>query len=288
MNYLDKKLRYGKDNIRMRFIEKTHQYIWETGEEFLPVSSLYKSYPNEFAKEEIALRMATGMLKKTGKYFKASDVVKVQKQIIEDWEIYATERSDRGTKIHKALEEYILGNEAPEEYESLYKEIDWIMKPYTKFYPESMIFHLQSKVCGTADLTALRSDRANRQGVRILDIFDHKTNLEMEFQSINRKKNYFYNQFFLPPFDFMEDTSFNRYVLQQNMYGYMAEQQFDVKIGSLALLHISEHEDFTYSIDVKPIPYMPWIGEVMINKRIEQLEQVNNQTKNYFDDDFNF
>lgn len=289
--FLTNKLRFGKDNLRMRFIEETHQYIWETGKEFLPVSTLYKTYVNDFAKEEIALRMAKSALDKTGKYYKASDVIKVQKQIIDEWERYGKERAGIGTEIHKALENFLKGNDYDSKYQSLTNQLSKIIRPYAKVYPEMMIFHLLAEVCGTADLPMLRTSRKNADGKLMLDIYDYKTNLDLKYISYNQNKETWRNDFMKPPFQFMEDTDFNRYVLQLNIYAYMAEQQFDVKVGLLSLLHIRHNEKSNiFKMELKPIPYMPWIGEMIITNRIKSIESNSKkQTQiNYFEDDFNF
>ena len=77
-----------------------------------------------------------------------------------------------------------------------------------------------------------------------VNIFDFKTNKEIEFTSK-------YNKRLFHPISHLEDCNYNKYALQLSFYAYLSELNAE-RIGRLALLWINDNDEIiTY-----PVPYM--------------------------------
>lgn len=212
--------------------EKTHTYTDEKGKKYKSVTTLLGKYAPKFDPYGY---IAKAVAKKQG--------VSVE-QIKDMWEKIASDSRDRGKRIHKIIENYILdGIEDPENIELINSFKNLNLKG--KLYPEEKIASEDLLIAGTMDL---KIDRGND----IIDIFDYKTNKEIDFFS--KYKNRLY-----APISHLEDCSYNKYALQLSFYAFLCELK-SFKIGRLGILWIDENDKIIYY----PVPYMKDTIEILI------------------------
>lgn len=129
-------------------------------------------------------------------------------------------------------------------------------------YAEILMRNHKYELCGQADYVFIETIN----GVRYVDIDDFKTNAKLT--TSNKYDT------FLKPLDFLEHHKFNIYLLQINLYAWMAEQ-YGFVIRRLTLTHQP-------NMTTKPIVHKLWKFtteqdpiKLMLNVRKRQLDDLN-------------
>jgi ATP-dependent exoDNAse (exonuclease V) beta subunit len=209
----------------IKFEEKEHKYIWEpTGEQYISVSQLLSKYKNPFDKEGHANRIA----KRDG-----ID----PKEVIQQWQNIADIATTKGKKIHKLLEDYVRHKVKDSEYGWLYDQFDLnLFKGYIQITAEKILWNCKNKVAGTSDLVVDFDDT--------FSIIDFKTN--KQFRTWNK-----YNEYLLPPVDYLQHCEYNDYCLQLSLYAYMYEMLSYKRCRNIQIFYINEENIYNYNM-----PYM--------------------------------
>jgi len=126
------------------FKEENHTYTHNvTGERFTSVTTLLGKYKKPFDSDGAATRVA-----------KREGVTK--EMILEMWEKEKNRACDRGTEIHKLLEDYITYGDQADDWGWLYKSYDktrdWNIDKFDKVLCEQLVWSEDFKVSGLADL----------------------------------------------------------------------------------------------------------------------------------------
>lgn len=206
------------------FDEESHTYTNpDTGEIYISTTTLLGNYEKEFDTEGHATRIA----KRDG----------IDKQfILDEWEKTKNDACDKGTKIHKIMEDHINGEPVPQcsiqqrvALNELYKSYDDSVKSelpkrgYKGTVAEMILSHDGYKLAGMADIIY-------DYGKHFF-VGDFKTNKAFRFYSP-------YNEFLLSPVDHLEACQFNVYTLQLSIYAYMYEQQTGKKCKGLIIYYL--------------------------------------------------
>ena len=151
--------------------------------------------------------------------------------ILQDWK----ERRDRGTIVHKEIEDYVMLKKP--------QNLDLKSKQGVKFLQEKCmpneknLLFAEVKICaetlslaGTIDLMIYNKEKNK------IYLIDWKTNVEI-------KKNGF-KKGIKKPTDTIDDCSFNRYTLQLSMYQYILEKFYNATVDGLYIIHL---KDDTYN-----------------------------------------
>lgn len=199
------------------FDEASHTYSHtETGEKYISVTTLLGRYKQEFDKDFHAARVA--QREGVSKEF-----------ILETWSTINKASTDRGSKIHKLLENYIKVGEVIQGNEWLYKAYEKVIsKTISKFQSvktENLLYNTTFKVAGTADLIY---DHGN-----FFTVGDFKTNKKFRFA------NDFY-EFLKPPVDHLTHCELNDYALQLSLYAYMYELDTNKKCKKLVIYYLKD------------------------------------------------
>lgn len=205
----------------IKFYEKSHKYKIGTTE-LTSVTTFLKDYFSPFDVDKIAkikamISRRSGEKGKGVRYWKAS------------WKASA----EHGTRVHRALEEFILYKETRSEYLEVFdaKKIDrginFIKDNIlgVERAPEKIIFDEELGLAGTIDLMV-----KNKDGT--ISLFDWKTNNKISFTAYRNQKA-------KEPINDLPDCNWTKYSLQLCLYAYMLERQ-GYKIKDLTLVHLAD------------------------------------------------
>ena len=198
------------------FDEATHTYTHENHGKLISVTTLLGKYKKPFDRHGHATRIA-----------KREGVTK--ELVLEMWEAEKNKACDKGTKIHKILEDYITVGETQDDYGWLYKSYDksvsYNIDSYKKVLCEKLLHDDDYQVAGTADLIYEHSNNEFTLG-------DFKTNKKFRFCSQ-------FGEWLLAPVDHLQNCEFNTYTLQLSMYAYMYEKLTGKKCRKLVIFYLN-------------------------------------------------
>jgi hypothetical protein len=200
------------------FTEHNHTYTHnETGERFTSVTTILGKYKKPFD----AITAADRVAKREG----------VTREIVlEMWEKEKNRACDRGTNIHKLLEDYITVGEQVDEWGWLYKSYDkcaeWNVDRFNKVRCEELLWNEELKVSGLADLIYEHKDGTFTVG-------DFKTNKRYRFSSD-------YNEWMLAPLDHLTVCEHSTYGMQLSIYAWLYEQLSGKKCRKLVIYYLNK------------------------------------------------
>lgn len=249
-------LTFAQDKL-ISFEEDSHTYNVIGCGDMRPVSSVISMFFEPFNAEVASIRKCKG------------DLVAAAK-LREEWESRGVLASQAGTFLHKQIENYLNDKTEPQtfkcdvEYNGKYlhlnKRIDiskeWSFfkafdqaTTYQPFRTEWCIYDRDARMAGTVDLICARPDGT-------YELYDWKRSNKVDPNETNAWSSGINGLEHLP------DTSYYHYCLQQNLYRYMLEKNYGIKISRLNLVVL--HPDFmTYK--VVPVPFMDREVNVIIN-----------------------
>ena len=200
----------------VKFEESTHTYTNENDKKFISVTTLLGKYKKPFDKHLHAQRVA--------------DREGVSKEIVlEQWDIEKNRACDKGTNIHKVLEDYITVGETQDDYGWLYKSynksVEWYVDRFKKVLCEKLLHCDDNMVAGMADLIYEHNKDEFTLG-------DFKTNKKFRFSSP-------FGERLLAPVEHLHNCEFNVYALQLSMYAYLYEQATGKKCRKLVIFYLS-------------------------------------------------
>lgn len=231
---------FDKDN-RIAFEPNEHIYILDGKKQLESVSNIVASYFPEFdtirLSERVALRENRNQL-----------------EIIEEWDAKGLESREIGTFLHNQIENYFKNKDIKYTYRFIYKgeyhkitkdvsiekEFSYFLKfiqenKITPFRCEWHIFDEKINIAGTIDLLC-------RNGSKF-DLYDWKRSKKaspMEtvwHYGINGLEN-------------VPDISFYRYALQQNLYKYILQKNYNIQVNKMyiVVLHDINNHYIAYEI----------------------------------------
>jgi hypothetical protein len=203
------------------FKEDTHQYFnSSTGDEYYSGTRFLHLFEPEFDKDTISKRVAL----KEGK---------TQQQVLAEWAAINKESTDKGSRIHLAMENFIKFEEQLDEYKVLYETFKKCVGNDYKYaeaiHSEKLLWIDEYKIAGTADLII---DHKNNE----FSVGDFKTNKKFEYYSGfgNRMK---------APVEHLSQCQHNLYALQLSLYAYMYSLLTGKKVRHLFLMHCNNSNE---------------------------------------------
>lgn len=234
-----------KQDELIHFDEATHTYTIDGGRELIPVSSVIGMFFKPFDAETISLRKCFG------------DEIAAAK-LREEWKSVGSLAAQAGTHMHKQIEDYLNERKEPElkcqvvfngEYLhcneivdistewGLFKEFDSDTE-YHPFRTEWRVFDIDAGIAGTIDLLCSRGDGT-------YEIYDWKRSKRIDPDEENCYASG------INGLEHMTDTSYSHYCLQQNLYRYILEKNYGLKISRMHLV-VLHPELEKYKIVVVP------------------------------------
>lgn len=231
---------------KLSFNEEAHRYSLN-GVDFRSVSNVVGLFFREFDAEGISLKKCNG------------NVIEAAR-LREVWESKGAVASQAGTFLHKQIEDYLNGQQVPEllcdvcyagEYVKLSDRIDisreWsYFKSFernTNFIPfrtEWRIYDADARMAGTLDFVCKCSDGT-------FEIYDWKRSNKIDPTERNPWASG------MNGLEHLTDTSYSHYCLQQNLYRYMLEKNYGIKVSRMNLVVL--HSELP-CYRVVPVPVM--------------------------------
>ena len=200
------------------FDEPSHTYTHNTtGEKYTSVTTLLGQYKKPFDADATSLRVA----QREGVS---------QEVVLEMWDKEKNRACDRGTEIHKLLEDYISFGEEVDDWGWLFKSYDkcagYNVDKYKKVLCEELVWSEEFKISGLADLFYIHSDNT-------FTIGDFKTNKRYRFSSM-------YKDWMLEPLDHLPVCEHSTYGMQLSIYAYLYEQMTGMKCRQLVIYYLNK------------------------------------------------
>lgn len=159
------------------------------------------------------------------------------------WQQKGKNARDKGTFVHEQIEKYFL-NEKYEKTEEFYQFDQFINDHNLNIYrTEWRIFCEDYNFAGTIDLVVKNNDGSYH-------IYDWKRSKKVinEYNGTPITKNKWQNG--IGKLSHLDDTSYNRYSLQQNMYRYILETKYGISISKIYLVIIHPIYKRYYKVEV--------------------------------------
>ncbi len=176
-----------------------------------------------------------------------------------------SEPSDRGTQMHKDIENYLKGEKVPKDYkefkmfECFYNER--ILSQGLKFYAAEKIIELpQHNIAGTVDALFQKN---NGDFVMV----DWKRSKHLIIDGYPRKYGFGRG---LSVLSHLDNSSYYKYEMQQSFYKYILEKEYKIRISSMILVVLHPEYDKYYPIKLstyreKEVKELIEIHDKMIN-----------------------
>ncbi len=241
-----KKLTFSDWNTSLGFDEKSHVYAKdETGNsEYISVTTLIERF-FPFDLNRYIER-------------KAEEENKTEEDVLHEHLLMRDEAAEKGTFLHNQIENFLKKTE----FDSDSKEFDLFLDFYNKeikarnlvfFDAEKMIFSDKFNVAGTID--CLFKKEKNDEFVML----DWKRSKKLIIDGRPRIFGYGYA---LSELNTLDNSSYNRYCLQQNIYKHITESEYGMKISSMKLVVLHENYADYHIVDV---PIMKREASIILN-----------------------
>jgi len=168
-------------------------------------------------------------------------------EIISIWKEKGDIAANEGSFLHSQIENYFLGKEyiKPKEW-SLFKQFLVDHPNLSPFRTEWRIFDETYSIAGTIDLIV-----ENNEGYELYDWKRSKKIVDLNNNIIIEQDNY--GKMGIGILSHINDTSYQRYCIQQSLYKYIIEKNYGIKISKMYLVVI--HPLYNQYHKIK-LPYM--------------------------------
>src|SRR5690606_17509560 len=219
-----KKLSFSDWNTSLGFDEEAHIYAKdETGNAtYISVTTLIERFFPFDLKRYIER--------------KAQEEDRTEEDVFDEYVLMRDEAAAKGTELHEQIENFLKGSEY--DYESI--EFNLFLEFYKNeletsdliFYDaEKMIFSDKYNVAGTIDCLF---KKLNKEEFVILD---WKRSKKLTIDGLPKKFGFGYA---LSEINHLDNSSYYRYCLQQNIYKLIAENEYSMKVSSMWLIVLHE------------------------------------------------
>ena len=171
-------------------------------------------------------------------------------EIVKTWKDRGIEAANKGTFLHEQIENYYL-KQPYKETDEFYQFLNFVkehndLKPYRS---EWRIFDETHNIAGTIDLL-VENDNGS------FDIYDWKRSKKVVNQYNGQIiKEDTWGNTGIGILRHIDDTSYNRYELQQNLYRHILEEKYGIKISDMYLIVMHTDEGYTNYHKVK-VPHL--------------------------------
>ncbi len=236
---LESKNRHKNDN-RISFDEKEHNYFVDGQQVGFSVTAIIDKFFVEFDSGYWAKRKAMEKLTRDGVVIDEKVLTQAIDEILKKWEEKRRDAAEKGTWLHEKIEDFYnekYYEEYPTEF-SFFKKFHDKYPALTPYRTEWRIFDASVSIAGTVDMVYKKNNGD-------VFIFDWKRSTKLvDQQGKLLLKDFKYG---LDGLSHVEDNSFNRYALQQNIYKYILESNYSVKVSSMNLLVLHpDYKDFIH------------------------------------------
>jgi hypothetical protein len=231
-----RKFNFDNWNSSIAFDEESHKYLHpkdETGNaEYISVTTLIERFFPFDLRRYIER--------------KAEEENRTEEDVLDEFLIIRDEAAEKGTFLHNQIENFLKGTK----YDSESKEFGFFIDFYNKeikkrnlnfFEAEKMIFSNKYNVAGTIDCLFKKEDKDE------YIMLDWKRSKKLIIDGRPRMFGYGYA---LSELNHLDNSSYYRYCLQQNIYKVIVENESALNISSMKLVVLHENYSDYYIVDV--------------------------------------
>jgi len=234
---------------RIEFSEREHTYVIDKHIQApRSVTELVYQFQGKFDAPLVIQKMKAGKKwkQKRKDYLKPNGEEMTSEEIQKKWKDSGDMSCKRGTLLHWACEMLLNGAQIHgpfstefEHFLQFYRDF-MLVRGLVPVRTELSVFHTGLACAGQIDLLA------KYHGTDSYVIIDWKRSKKI------KKRNIF--QKLLPPLDHLEDTNLNTYSLQLNMYKYILESEYGLRVDECYLVVLHENNEAAKVIQVQPMP----------------------------------
>jgi len=231
-----KRFKFENWNSSIAFDEETHKYIHpkdETGNaEYISVTTLIERFFPFDLKRYIER--------------KATEEGRTEEDVLIEYLMIRDEAAEKGTFLHNQIENYLKGKDFDSdsiEFKLFNNFHDNEIKKRNLIFfdAEKMIYSNKYNVAGTIDCLFKKDDRDE------YIMLDWKRSKKLIIDGRPRIFGYGYA---LSELNHLDNSSYHRYCLQQNIYKVIVENEFSVNISSMKLVVLHENYSDYYVVNV--------------------------------------
>ena len=243
------------------FFEKGHRYEWQINKSlsFVSVTTFLKSKFPEFDADAVIIKMqASDRWRTMGPddiYWDHATLAPMTKELILTKWLANTGASELGTQLHRQIEQYYNndgkdgkdGKDGTDHYNTVQDRswtqfLDFVAEYKSKFTPfrtEWVVYDSNVHIAGSIDMVVQNCDDGS------FSIYDWKRSKD----ALNPENPY--REFsHIPELSHVPATTYWKYAMQLNMYKYILETNYDMKIRDLHLVRLHPNFDTYAVIDV--------------------------------------
>jgi hypothetical protein len=235
---------------RIRFDEAPHEYFFDGKKVSTSVTAVVESYFEKFDAEEAITKMKRSGRWPRPEYMMKNGVVWTDAQIKAYWDGVGLFARNRGTWMHYNIERY-LNNLVP-------SEDCQEMSMFYKFYDEVIVsekvmpWRTEWRICDPEHDLAGSVDFVGKLPDGTYAIMDWKRSKNLANSLGNS-----YGRRGKAPLEHVEDTDASKYFLQLNIYRYILQKHYGIRVTKMILASFHPAENSYFQIHA-PI----WDGEV--------------------------
>lgn len=229
-----KKLSFSNWNTSLGFDEEAHVYAKdETGNAvYLSVTTLIERFFPFDLKRYIER--------------KAQEEDKTEEEVFDEYVLMRDEAASKGTELHVQIENFMKGIELDSESVEFKLFLDFYKNEIERsdlvFYDaEKMIFSDKYNVAGTIDCLFKKKNKDE------FVMLDWKRSKKLTIDGLPKKFGFGFAQ---SEISHLDNSSYYRYCLQQNIYKHIMENEYSMKVSSMWLIVLHENFPTYYKIKV--------------------------------------
>ncbi len=210
----------------IKFNSRRHSYSTGKSAYLRSVTKIVSELFSSFDADKIISNMKNSAKWPDSKYYGMS-----AKQIKQMWNKNGREARVAGTKIHDQIEKYCNGEEieAEEGDVALNQFLEWdVLRNWTPYRTEWKIFDDDLNIAGTVDAVFKKDDECI--------LVDWKSSKEI---AMGNK----FDCSVHPKLKHLPECNFIKYSLQLNLYKYILEKNYDLKISKIIIVNVHPNQD---------------------------------------------
>jgi len=236
------------------FEENGHKYTINGDTGYKSVTTITHSFFPEFNSREVIQKMMSGCNWSSSPYYGMTEG-----EIILKWEDNRNDAAEKGTKLHKLIEDYY--NDLEVDYENMDEFVYFIMfdkeQALNPYRTEWMIWDKTVRIAGSIDMIAKNDDGT-------FTIYDWKRAKKIHRDAFGGKCSTFKGLSHIP------DTNYWHYALQLNVYKYILETSYDIVVRDMFIVQI--HPDLNGYNKIK-MPTLNGEIDTIMRHRINDLNK---------------
>ena len=227
-------------------------------EKYLGIERFQKQYSNKEIEIDTAESESIERVIQRTKNLTFSEENRTEEVVLDEYLLMRDEAAEKGTFLHNQIENFLKKTEFDEDSKEFALFLDFYNKEIKErnlvfFDAEKMIFSDKYNVAGTID--CLFKKESSDEYVML----DWKRSKKLIIDGRPRIFGYGYA---LSELNTLDNSSFNRYCLQQNIYKHIAETEYGMKISSMKLVVLHENYSDYHIVDV---PTMKREASIILN-----------------------